>query len=69
MISSPCKNCSRRNMPKETCARDCQVLQAVQDIQAASGKNSFLSGIDCTEESRYAVSFPLTRTFDTVWTA
>ncbi|MFH2219004.1 MAG: hypothetical protein ABII68_05015 [Pseudomonadota bacterium] len=56
-------------MPKETCARDCQVLQAVQDIQAASGKNSFLSGIDCTEESRYAVSFPLTRTFDTVWTA
>ncbi|MFC1828832.1 hypothetical protein ACFL0O_04385 [Thermodesulfobacteriota bacterium] len=67
MISSPCKNCPRRSLPKEACAKDCQLLQAVQDKQLKSGNNSFLSGIDYTEESRYSLSISLTRTSAALW--
>ncbi|MBW1840956.1 MAG: hypothetical protein JRI75_04095 [Deltaproteobacteria bacterium] len=68
MISSPCKNCPRRRLPKEVCAKDCQLLQAVQDRQRTSANSSFLSGIDYTEESRYSISISLTRTSTVFWT-
>ena len=60
MISSPCKDCPRKNMPKENCVKDCQLLQAVQDFQIISERSSALNGIDYTAENRYTLLISLT---------
>ena len=69
MISSPCKNCHRKNLPKDECAKNCKLLQAIQDIQVSNKKCGDLSGIDYTEESRYSIPQSLTKTSVSLWTA
>lgn len=69
MISSPCKDCHRKNLPKDECSKKCELLQAIQDIQASARKSSSLSGIDYTEESRYSIPLSLTKTSVSLWTA
>lgn len=53
MIASPCKNCSKRNEPKENCIKDCALLQAVQDIQYTSKEDFGISGVDYTAIGRF----------------
>jgi len=67
MISSPCKNCSRKNLPKEDCINDCQILQTLQDIQKSAEKSSVSSGIDYTEENRYSIPLSLTKNSASLW--
>jgi len=69
MISSPCKNCHRKNLPKDDCSKKCELLQAIQDIQVSARKSISFSGIDYTEESRYSIPFSLTKTSVSLWTA
>ena len=61
MISSPCKNCSRINLPKEDCINNCRLLRAVQDIElsATAEQIGFSNGIDYAEENRYVISAPI----------
>ena len=56
MISSPCKNCTRKNLPKDTCAKNCKLLNAIQDIEISSEKWKDGSGIDYTEEYNCSIS-------------
>jgi hypothetical protein len=63
MISSPCKNCPRKDLPKDDCAKDCKLLQMIQDVQISSEKNSSSMGIDYTEECRYTIPLSLAETF------
>ena len=56
MISSPCKNCSRKNQPKDTCAKNCKLLKTLQDIEVTSEKWNDGSGIDYTEEYNCSIS-------------
>jgi hypothetical protein len=58
MISSPCKNCERRNDPKDECLKDCKILHDVQEFHLMTSKSICYSAIDCTEESRYSVKSP-----------
>lgn len=67
MISSPCKNCHRKNLPKDKCAKNCELLQSIQDIQALDKKNCNVSGIDCTEDSRYTIPPSITRHSVSFW--
>ena len=62
MISSPCKNCPRKDLPKDDCAKDCKLLQMIQDVQISSEKNLSSMGIDYTEEYKYTIPFSLTET-------
>lgn len=55
MISSPCKNCPKRSLSKEECARDCELLQELQKIQLAMQDRTFQTAIDHAEESRYHI--------------
>lgn len=57
MISSPCKNCSRINLPKEKCVKECKLLHAVQDLELTAKQSNDGSGIDYTEE--YSFNIPL----------
>jgi hypothetical protein len=60
MICSPCKDCSRINLPKEKCVNDCQVLKAVQEMDSCSEKLFEGYGIDYTEEYSYNIPQSLT---------
>jgi len=33
MISSPCKNCGKRHLPKDMCMRDCEKIKTIQRLQ------------------------------------
>jgi len=55
MISSPCKTCPRKNQPKEDCYKGCALLQAIQDIECSTQKDPITSGIDYSEENRFAI--------------
>lgn len=47
-------------MPKDDCAKNCKLLQAIQDIQISSEKWIDGSGIDYTEEYSYTIPVSLT---------
>jgi len=68
MISSPCKNCPRKDLPKEDCAKNCKLLKAIQDIHVSAEKWNVGSGIDYTEEYRYTIPSSLTKTYVSLWT-
>jgi hypothetical protein len=53
MISFPCKNCPRENLPKENCIKSCNVLQAIQNMEPFTKKLNDGCGIDYTEEYNY----------------
>jgi hypothetical protein len=55
MISSPCKNCPKRDLPKKDCAKDCPLLNAVQDLQMVAEESCVSSRQDYTESVRYAL--------------
>ncbi|MFC1885514.1 hypothetical protein ACFLZM_00440 [Thermodesulfobacteriota bacterium] len=61
MISSPCKNCQRKNLPKEDCVKKCQLLQSIQEVLLSAENGYGSSGIDYTEENRYAIPSSLSR--------
>lgn len=44
MISSPCRNCSKKNMPKDICSKDCKKIQDIQEFQVSSKEevNSYI---------------------------
>lgn len=56
MISSPCKACHKNKQPKEGCYKECKLLQAIQSIQLSANEGHCVSGIDCSEEGRFAIS-------------
>jgi hypothetical protein len=62
MISSPCKNCAKRNLPKKDCAKDCQLLNAIQDLQMAAEEGCVSSRPDYTEGIRYDIPSSLKKT-------
>ena len=69
MISSPCKNCSRKHLPKDDCAKDCEILQAIQLLQLSVEQEFISSGIDDTEEYSYILPSALMKTSDPLWIA
>ena len=56
MISSPCKTCHRNNQPKEDCYKECELLQAIQDIQLSAKEDPIAPGIDCSEENSFTIT-------------
>lgn len=60
MICSPCKNCHRKDLPKEKCARDCQILKTLQEMDSSSENINEGCGIDYTEEYGYHIPSMLT---------
>jgi ribosomal protein S26 len=50
MIYSPCRNCARKNLPKDKCVKECQIIIAIQEMDSASENLYEGCGIDYTEE-------------------
>jgi hypothetical protein len=60
MISSPCKNCPKKNLPKDKCVKECQILIALQEMDSSSENLNVGCGIDYTEEYSYNIPEVLT---------
>ena len=67
MISSPCKNCPRKDLPKEDCAKNCKLLKAIQDINISTEKWNVGSGIDYTEEYSFCVPSSISENIVSLW--
>jgi len=68
MISSPCKNCPRKDLPKEDCAKNCKLLKAIQEVHASTEKWNVGSGIDYTEEYNYTLPSSIAQSSSSLWT-
>lgn len=55
MVASPCKNCPKKNLPKERCIKDCQILKAIQEMDLSSETLNEGCGIDYTLEYGYHI--------------
>jgi len=51
MISSPCRTCSKRNMPKDRCMRGCRKITAIQELQQHMHAPPYVRGIDAGSTS------------------
>ncbi|KJS28735.1 MAG: hypothetical protein VR64_23145 [Desulfatitalea sp. BRH_c12] len=58
MISSPCKDCLKKNSPKDECLKTCQMIQDIQGMQLARRESNVYTAVDFTEESRFQISSP-----------
>jgi hypothetical protein len=58
MISSPCKECQKRNFPKDECLKSCEMIQNIQSMQLSRRENSAYAAVDFSEESRFQISSP-----------
>jgi hypothetical protein len=55
MVSSPCRNCAKRHMPKDMCMKNCERLAAVQQLQhtmhmAPYTRNNTSDTFDCRHD-------------------
>ncbi len=51
MINSPCRNCSKVNMPKEVCIKSCKKIQDIQQFHVKNDEDVFSYRIDYVEEA------------------
>jgi len=64
MISSPCKNCPKKNLPKDICLKDCRLLKIMQNLQISTEGRCASVGIDYTEETRYTIPLSLAKIYE-----
>jgi hypothetical protein len=61
MISSPCRNCDKRHMPKDVCMKDCEKIAAIQQAQHIMrippyAGNDSLDTFNCGHELSFVVA-------------
>ena len=60
MISSPCKTCKNRNLPKDECLMTCEMIQSIQGLQLSFRESNVCTASDFTEESCFQIMSPFT---------
>ena len=60
MICSPCKDCQRKNLPKDICIKDCSLLNKIQDLSLSEPSYDG-SAIDYSDEYSCNVHIALGR--------
>ncbi|MBT8342713.1 MAG: hypothetical protein HKP58_00180 [Desulfatitalea sp.] len=58
MISSPCKSCQKRYLPKDLCLEKCDKIRGVQALQRTMPISPYAS-IDSTDSIRYRLAIPV----------
>jgi hypothetical protein len=56
MISSPCKDCPRKDLPKDKCISGCGLLREIQEVNSSMDRWNEGCGVDFTEE--YTICIP-----------
>ena len=66
MISSPCKECKKRNQSKDECLEDCPLIQGLQSL-AISESSVLSTSADYTDDLRFAVPNHVARSYTASW--
>ena len=67
VTKSPCKNCPRRDLPKEYCVADCRILEAIRDIEIATTASYVCSRPDYAENVSCALPVSIARNAAFSW--
>ena len=55
MISSPCRNCEKKNLSKDECVTTCRQLEEIRRLQFYSRDISVCRAIDYADDNRFLV--------------
>ncbi|MCP4749049.1 MAG: hypothetical protein GY874_23385 [Desulfobacteraceae bacterium] len=55
MISSPCKTCEKRNLPKDQCIEKCKKIKEIQVLQSMMPKTAY-SAVDGADTDRFRLA-------------
>jgi hypothetical protein len=58
MICSPCKECLKKNLPKDKCIKRCKILKRIQEMDSSLYQWNEGCGIDYTVV--YSIHIPAT---------
>jgi hypothetical protein len=64
MISSPCKDCPKRGLPKDECLKTCEAIQNIQSLQLSRRESNVYTAVDFSEDSRFQVASPFAGTLN-----
>jgi hypothetical protein len=60
VISSPCKACLNKNLPKDVCLKTCQLIRNIQTMQLSRSVDHVGTAVDFSEATHFQVIPPLT---------
>ena len=55
MISSPCRNCENRYMPKDECVDTCHKMAEIRRLQFSRREISICQAVDYTDDNRFLI--------------
>ena len=58
VISSPCKGCRKRDLPKDECIKTCQLIQNIQHMQLSRNESDVATAVDFSEATLFQMMFP-----------
>ena len=64
MISSPCKECPKRNLAKDECLKTCEAIQNIQSLQLSRRESNVYTAVDFSEDSLFQVASPFAGTLN-----
>ncbi|MBN1932268.1 MAG: hypothetical protein JW786_11735 [Desulfobacterales bacterium] len=62
MILSPCRNCPKRNQPKDKCIKNCELIKKLQDMQVSLNQKvetNIGPAVNYAEEGRFTINSSL----------
>ena len=55
MISSPCRNCENKYMPKDECVETCHKLDEIRRLQFSRREISVCQAVDYADDNRFLI--------------
>ena len=55
MISSPCRNCENKDMPKDECLETCRKLDEIHRLQFSRREISICQAVDYADDNRFLI--------------
>ena len=55
MISSPCRNCEKRDLSKDDCIDSCQKLAEIRRMQFSRREISICQAVDYADDNRFLI--------------
>ena len=55
MIISPCRNCSKKNLPKDLCSEKCEMLHTIQEFDISIKEDVVAYSLDYADENSISI--------------
>lgn len=57
MISSPCRDCEKVDMPKDECVETCRKLNEIRRLQFCRREVNICHAIDYSDDNRFLIGY------------